>query len=93
MKVFDPIGEINPAPQGKRRRSLETVVGRRVGFLWGRHAASVKFWPVLEDMIQTSFVPSEVYKVYKESTWNPVSADKLQDLASKIDYAIIGVGA
>lgn len=93
MRVLDPVADINPATKGKPKKTLDSLAGKRVGLLWGRHAASVKFWPVLEQLIEEMYEPLEIYRLYKDSTWNPAPMDKLEELAAKIDYAVIGVGA
>lgn len=93
MRVLDPLGELSAAPAGRPMRELESLDGRRVGLLWGMHAASVKFWPILEEVVQERFRPSEVIKIYKGSTWNPSPPEEIKSLARQIDYAIIGVGA
>lgn len=93
MRVLDPIADINPATTGKPKTSLDSLTGKRVGLLWGRHAASIKFWPVLEQVIEEMYEPAEIYRLYKDSTWNPAPMAQIEELASKIDYAIIGVGA
>jgi hypothetical protein len=93
MRVLDPMGELNVAPEGKPIRELETLSGKRVGLLWGMHAASVKFWPVFEEVVEAKFRPAETQKVYKKSTWNPSPPAEIEELAGKIDYAVIGVGA
>jgi len=32
-------------------------------------------------------------KLYKKSSWNPAPLPDVEDFASKIDYAFVGVGA
>ena len=46
LRVLDPLAEINKPADRKVFRSVESLHGKRIGLLWGRHAASVKFWPV-----------------------------------------------
>ena len=92
IRVLDPIADINKPAQGKPFRSLESVHGKRVGLLWGRHAASMKFWPVFEEVVVKRFA-AEPVRLYKYSTWNPAPLPEVEELAGKIDYALIGVGA
>jgi hypothetical protein len=47
LRVLDPIAKINTPPAAKPLRGIESLTGKRVGLLWGRHAATVKFWPVI----------------------------------------------
>lgn len=93
MRIMDPVGELAKAPEGRPLRRLEALGGRRIGLLWSKHAASVKFWPVLEEVLVERFRPSEIVRLYKQSTWNPAPQEEVEEFARKIDYAVIGVGA
>lgn len=93
MRILDPVGELAQAPEGRPMRTVETLEGRRLGLLWSKHAASVKFWPVLEEVLLERFKPVEVVRLYKKSTWNPAPPEEVEEFARKIDYAVIGVGA
>lgn len=92
IRVLDPIADINKPAEGKPFRRVDSLRGKRVGLLWGRHAASMKFWPVLEEVVVRKF-SAEPVRLYKYSTWNPAPMPELEELAGKIDYALIGVGA
>ena len=92
LRVLDPIAEINKPPERKRMRSVQSLQGKRVGLLWGRHAASMKFWPVFEEVALRKFA-AEPVRLYKSSSWNPAPLPDLENLAGRIDYAFIGVGA
>ncbi len=93
MKVLDPLGEMAQAPRGRTMRELESLEHQRVGLIWGQHAASVKFWPVFEDVALETFRPSAVYRHYKSSSWNPAAPEDVAKIAQEIDFALIGVGA
>ena len=93
MRILDPVGELAKAPEGRPMRAVETLEGRRIGLLWSRHAASVKFWPVLETIAEAKFRPSAVHRLYKTSTWNPAPPEEVEEFARRVDYAVIGVGA
>ena len=92
IRVRDPLAEINKARAGKKIRALRSLEGRRMGLLWGQHASSVKFWPVLEKVAEATFRPSEVHRVYKKSTWNVAPSEEIEELARKVDYVLVGVG-
>ncbi|MCC6535443.1 MAG: hypothetical protein IT531_23075 [Burkholderiales bacterium] len=92
IRVLDPLAEINQPAGRKPMRALETLKGKRVGLLWGGHAASVVFWPVLEEVAVKKFA-AEPVRLYKKSSWNPAPLPDVEALAGKIDYALIGVGA
>lgn len=92
-RILDPVGELAKAPEGTPLRPVAALEGRRIGLLWSRHAASVKFWPVLEEVLEARFRPAEIHRLYKKSTWNPAPSEEVEEFASKIDYAVVGVGA
>ena len=93
LRVLDPVAEIFKPAEGRPVKAIQSLEGKKVGLLWGRHAASMKFWPVLEEVIVEKFKPSEAVRLYKKSTWNPAPLPDVEELAKKIDYALIGVGA
>ena len=93
LRVLDPMADINKPPEGKPMRGIESLEAKRVGLLWGRHAASMKFWPVFEAAIIAKFKPSQAIRLYKKGTWNPATLPEVEKLATEIDYALIGVGA
>jgi len=93
IRVRSPLADINEAPRGKPIRALPSLEGRRLGLLWSQHAATVKFWPVLEAVAEAKFRPAEVHRLYKTSTWNVATPDEIDALASKVDYVLVGVGA
>jgi len=93
MRVLDPLGELAQAPQSKVLHELASLENQRIGFVWGQHAASVKFWPVFEEIAEQSFKPSSVHKLYKDSTWNPATDEQVERFSQEIDIALIGVGA
>jgi hypothetical protein len=93
IRVRSPLADINAAPRGKALRALASLEGRRMGLLWSQHAASVKFWPVLEAIAAAKFRPSEVQRLYKTSTWNVAPPAEIDAFATTVDYVLVGVGA
>ena len=92
LRVRSPLAEINTPPEGKRIRRLETVTGTRVGLLWSQHASSEKFWPVFERVVEATLHPSQVRRLYKDSTWNVATPEQVADLARQVDYVFVGDG-
>lgn len=92
IRVRDPLADINKAFERKAFRALQTLEGKRMGLLWSQHASSVKFWPVLEKVAERRFRPSEVHRLYKQSTWNVVPPADLAAFVRKVDYVVVGVG-
>ena len=72
--------------------TIGTLHGKRVGLLWGRHAASVKFWPVFDEVVLKKF-SGEPVRLYTRSSWNPAPNKDIEEFAGKVDYAFVGVGA
>ena len=93
LKVLDPVAEIRLVQRDQPLRVLEALDNLRVALVWSGHAATVKFWPVLERALEQTFRPREILKVYKLSTWNAASPAEIEEIARESDYAIVGVGA
>lgn len=92
LRVRDPRAEINVPPEGKRLRRLETLTGARMGLVWSQHASSEKFWPVFERVVEAALHPSEVHRLYKDSTWNVATPQQVDELARTVDFVLVGVG-
>lgn len=92
IRVRDPLAEISQAAGRREVSALPSLEGRRMGLLWSQHASSVKFWPVFEQVAEARFRPSEVHRLYKESTWNVVPPAELEAFARKVDFVLVGVG-
>ncbi len=93
IRVRSPLAEIKEAPRGKPVRPLPSIEGRRMGLLWSQHAATVRFWPVLEKVAEAKLQPSEIHRLYKTSTWNVATPDEIDAFSRKVDYVLVGVGA
>ncbi len=92
IRVRDPLADISPAKTGTTLRALGSLEGKRMGLLWSQHASSVKFWPVLEKVAEARFRPSEIRRLYKDSTWNVATPEQIADLVRNVDYVLVGVG-
>lgn len=99
--VLDPVASTAKGSRKPMKR-VERLQGKRVGFIWGIHELSTKFWPIFEEEVVSSYEPREVHKVHKMgnqegnwkgNTWNPASLPAAEETASRIDYAVLGVGA
>ena len=97
LTILSPLGEIETPPQrsksGPTLAPLASLEGARMGLLWNQHASTVVFWPVLDAVAAKSFRVRDVQRVNKISTWNPASPETIEELASKVDYVLVGVGA
>jgi hypothetical protein len=92
LRVRDPRADIFSPPEGKRIRRLEALPGTRMGLLWSQHASSEKFWPVFERVAEAKLHPSEVHRLYKDSTWNVATAAQVADFVRSVDFVLVGVG-
>lgn len=72
---------------------LDGVFGKRVGILWGQHAATAKFRPAFVEAAREFYRPVDLVVTTKYSTWNPATDAQMRDLAGRVDFAVIGVGA
>ena len=99
--VLDPVGGTTVGSRKPMKR-VECLQGKRVGFVWGIHQLSTKFWPVFEEEVVSTHEPREVHKIYKQhqedgrpkgNTWNPAPLTVTEETVTKIDYAVLGVGA
>ena len=89
--VLDPVG----IPQKSSRNAIqriENLEGQRIGFIWGMHELSIKFWPVLEEEAVTALKPSEVHRVHKNdktdgrakgNTWLPAPLSVIEEARRK----------
>ena len=92
IQLLDPTGVI-----AKSQRTAETVLeslnGRRAGFIFNSHASGLAFWKGLEEEVERRFKPVSMHRVYKENTWAPAPRDEVAKLIAQSDYALVGVGA
>jgi hypothetical protein len=92
LELISPVGHARIEGQATRR-SLETPVGRRVGFIWNQYQATRHFWPRLERAVEELCKPTAVRRAYKSNTWTPLDKTQFSELAAAVDYLVIGVGA
>ena len=92
IELISPVGHPRVQAQAERRR-LDTPVGRRVGFIWNQYPATRNFWPRLERALEDLCRPSLVQRAYKTNTWSPLDKASFREIASAVDYLVVGVGA
>ncbi len=92
LELVSPIGYPRMQSQAQRR-SLETPVGRRVGFIWNQYPVTKGFWERFESAFEELSSPLAVERAYKNNTWAPLDAKKFEQVAAAVDYFIVGVGA
>lgn len=92
LELISPLGYPRIEAQAQRR-SLDTLIGRRVGFIWNQYPATTHFWPRLESAVEELCKPSAVRRAYKSNTWTPLDKTQFGEIAAAADYLVIGVGA
>lgn len=92
LQVYDPMG-LPPSHAKKRRKTLSTLLNRRVAFVWNQYASTKRFWPELERAVDALYEPIAVQRIYKENTWSPAERDQLDKTLADSDYLVVGVGA
>lgn len=92
IELISPVGYPRIEEQA-RRRSLDTPVGRRVGFIWNQYQTTRNFWPRFESAFEALCKPPAVERAYKSNTWTPLDKTRFDELAAAVDYLVIGVGA
>lgn len=92
IELVSPLGYPRVEAQAERR-TLDTLVGRRVGFIWNQYPVTRQFWPCLEQALADVCRPASIERAYKSNTWMPLEPEKFRALADSVDYLVIGVGA
>ena len=91
-ELISPVGYPRIEEQAQRR-SLDSPVGRRVGFIWNQYQTTRNFWPRLERAVEDLCKPPVVERAYKSNTWMPLDQTRFGELSAAVDYLVIGVGA
>ena len=72
-------------------RTLETLVGKKIGCVFHQHVSALAFWKALEREIEKTLKPARVIRIHKSNTWAPAPrADAnrlLQETAKGIQAA------
>lgn len=92
IQLFDPVGEVE-AVERKPARLLETLNGRRVGYVFNQHVSAQAFWKALEHEIEATLQPASALRVYKSNTWAPAPRADANRVLEEVDYVLVGVGA
>ncbi len=92
IELLDPTGTVAKTPRTEEN-ILETLNGRKAGFIFNQHASGLAFWKSLEAEVERRFKPTAVERVYKENTWAPAPKEDVDKLIGATDYVLIGLGA
>ena len=92
IQLFDPVAEVEQV-QRRAERALDSVKGKRVGYVFNQHVSSLLFWKHLEAQVAARLRPSSEFKVYKPNTWAQAPKAEVEELLGGRDFALVGVGA
>jgi hypothetical protein len=92
LELIDPVGYPRIQEQASRR-TLDTPVGRRMGFIYNQYPVTQSFWKRLERALEDLCKPPQVERAYKTNTWAPLEPAKFKQIADAVDYLVVGVGA
>jgi hypothetical protein len=92
LELINPVGYPRIQAQANRR-SLDTPVGKRLGFIYNRYPATLGFWAQLERALEDLCRPPHIERAYKSNTWAPLEPEKFRQIADAADYLVVGVGA
>lgn len=92
IAIYNPVGEIAPLPETAAVRA-QRLHGARLGIVFNHHPACVTLWGLLEEALAGELVPSTAHRVTKSNISMPQPHAQLAELASRVDVAIVGVGA
>ena len=92
IQLLDPTGVIAKS-QRTAENILETLSGRKAGFIFNQHASGLAFWKGLEEEVERRFKPASMHRVYKENTWAPAPKRDVDQLIGETDYVLVGLGA
>lgn len=92
IELISPRGRAPEAARTTRKR-LDTLAGKRLGFIWNQYPATRGFWPHLEREIEAQAGAGRVERAYKSNTWMPLEPSRFSELATEVDCLVIGVGA
>jgi len=90
--LLDPTGNV-AKPRLENERALDSLKGKKVGYIFNQHKSALIFWNALEQEIKKKLCPATVYRIYKENTWAPAPKAEVARLVSETDYALVGLGA
>ena len=92
IQIMDPTGTI-ASNERAQEQVLETLNGRKAGFIFNQHASGLAFWKTLEHEVEHRYKPASMHRVYKDNTWAPAPKADVDRLAGETDYVLVGLGA
>jgi hypothetical protein len=90
--MLNPTGAV-ASVERRPERSLETVRGRKVGYVFNQHETGRHFWTALEQEVTRRYSPLATNRAYKVNTWAPTPKAELDSVIAESDYVLVGLGA
>ena len=90
--LYDPVFDVEVLTR-RAETLLDTLKGKRVGYIFNQHTSALAFWKAFESEIERVLAPASSHRVYKTNTWASAPKAKTDELISATDYALVGVGA
>lgn len=90
--LYDPVFDVETVTR-KAETLLDTLKGKRVGYIFNQHTSALTFWKAFEAEIERVLAPASSHRVYKTNTWASAPKEKTDALIAATDYALVGVGA
>ena len=92
IQLFDPVCDPEVVERRAERR-LESLKGKKVGYIFNQHKSALTFWAMLEKEIEKTYGCSDAHRIYKSNTWASAPTADIEELVGNSDYALVGVGA
>ena len=73
--------------------TLDTLKGKRVGYIFNQHISALGFWKALEKEVGAVLSPASVHPIYKPNTWAQAPKVDTDKMVAETDYTLVGVGA
>jgi hypothetical protein len=79
-------GQVQPAAR------LASLTGKKLGILWNNRPQGDRLLKYVAELIQKKYECAEVYFTKKPYIGNEAPQELIDDLASRVDAAVVGVG-
>ena len=93
--LLDPVAAIKVEDAGLQKPviPLDSLKGKSIGFLFDGHYSAVDYWDSLQKKVTAQFTPMKVVSHVKPNVGAPATKEMIDQVASQVDIAIVGVGA
>lgn len=92
--LLDPVGEVQAVVSREVSANLPTADGKAVGLLYNGHYAAIFFWEAFQRGIEERKSFSNVIcRVKGKGGSVGVSKEALEEIATRSDMVVVGVGA